>query len=66
MALQRQLRGINQVFAKYALAACVKAGLDVQSFGSAVRHRLSRRSRVRDPPKCVLRPRRSARCEPRC
>ena len=32
MALQRQLWGINQVFAKYSLAACIKAGLTLQGF----------------------------------
>jgi 4-hydroxy-tetrahydrodipicolinate synthase len=32
MALQRQLWRINQVFAKYALAACIKGGLELQGF----------------------------------
>jgi 4-hydroxy-tetrahydrodipicolinate synthase len=31
-ALQRQLWLINQVFAKYALAACIKGGLELQGF----------------------------------
>jgi 4-hydroxy-tetrahydrodipicolinate synthase len=32
MALQRQLWRVNQVFAKYALAACIKGGLELQGF----------------------------------
>lgn len=32
MELQRPLWRINEVFAKYALAACVKAGLELQGF----------------------------------
>ncbi|MFV0679703.1 dihydrodipicolinate synthase family protein [Ottowia sp.] len=32
MALQRQLWGINQVFAQYNLAACVKGGLRMQGY----------------------------------
>jgi 4-hydroxy-tetrahydrodipicolinate synthase len=32
MALQRKLWKVNQVFAKYALAACVKGGLDLMGF----------------------------------
>jgi 4-hydroxy-tetrahydrodipicolinate synthase len=32
MALQRPLWRINQVFAKYNLAACIKGGLEVQGF----------------------------------
>lgn len=32
MALQRQLWGINQAFAKYNLAACIKGGLALQGF----------------------------------
>lgn len=32
MALQRELWRINEVFAKYALAACIKAGLQLQGF----------------------------------
>ena len=32
MTLQRQLWRINQVFAKYALAACIKGGLELQGF----------------------------------
>jgi 4-hydroxy-tetrahydrodipicolinate synthase len=32
MALQRKLWTINQVFAKYALAACIKGGLELQGF----------------------------------
>ena len=32
MALQRQLWRINQAFAKYALAACIKGGLEQQGF----------------------------------
>ena len=32
MALQRQLWRINQAFAKYALAACIKGGLELQGF----------------------------------
>lgn len=32
MVLQRKLWGINQVFAKYSLAACIKAGLNLQGF----------------------------------
>ena len=32
MALQRELWRINQVFAKYALAACIKGGLELQGF----------------------------------
>ncbi len=31
-ALQKKLWGINQVFAKYALAACIKGGLELQGF----------------------------------
>ncbi|ACL61453.1 dihydrodipicolinate synthase family protein [Methylobacterium nodulans] len=32
MALQRDLWAVNQAFARYNLAACVKAGLDLQGF----------------------------------
>jgi len=32
MALQRRLWGINEVFQKHGLAACVKAGLELQGF----------------------------------
>ena len=32
MTLQRQLWGVNQLFAKYALAACIKGGLELQGF----------------------------------
>ncbi len=32
MALQRQLWRMNQVFARYSLAACIKAGLQMQGF----------------------------------
>ncbi|MCI0528986.1 MAG: dihydrodipicolinate synthase family protein [Nitrospira sp.] len=32
MALQRELWRINQIFTKYSLAACIKAGLDLQGF----------------------------------
>ena len=32
MALQRKLWRINQVFSKYALAACIKGGLELQGF----------------------------------
>jgi 4-hydroxy-tetrahydrodipicolinate synthase len=32
MMLQRELWRINQVFAKYALAACIKGGLELQGF----------------------------------
>lgn len=32
MDLQRELWRINQVFAKYSLAACIKTGLDLQGF----------------------------------
>jgi dihydrodipicolinate synthase/N-acetylneuraminate lyase len=32
MTLQRQLWSINQVFAKYNLAACIKGGLELQSY----------------------------------
>jgi len=32
MALQRELWRINQVFATYALAACIKGGLELQGF----------------------------------
>jgi 4-hydroxy-tetrahydrodipicolinate synthase len=32
MALQRKLWKVNQVFAKYALAACVKGGLELMGF----------------------------------
>jgi 4-hydroxy-tetrahydrodipicolinate synthase len=32
MALQRQLWQLNQLFAKHALAACIKGGLDLQGF----------------------------------
>lgn len=32
MALQRRLWRINEVFAKYSLAACIKAGLEIQGF----------------------------------
>ena len=32
MALQRELWGINQAFAKYNLAACVKGGLEMQGY----------------------------------
>jgi len=32
MALQRRLWRINQVFAKYSLAACIKGGLELQGF----------------------------------
>jgi 4-hydroxy-tetrahydrodipicolinate synthase len=32
MALQRELWRLNQLFAKYALAACIKGGLELQGF----------------------------------
>ena len=32
MALQRRLWAVNQAFAKYALAPCIKAALDMQGF----------------------------------
>lgn len=32
MALQRKLWAVNEAFAKYALAACIKAGLTLQGF----------------------------------
>ena len=32
MILQRKLWSINQVFAKYNLAGCIKAGLELQGF----------------------------------
>jgi 4-hydroxy-tetrahydrodipicolinate synthase len=32
MALQRKLWRVNQVFAKYSLAACVKGGLELMGF----------------------------------
>jgi 4-hydroxy-tetrahydrodipicolinate synthase len=32
MALQRPLWRLNQLFAKYALAACIKGGLELQGF----------------------------------
>jgi 4-hydroxy-tetrahydrodipicolinate synthase len=32
MALQRELWAVNQVFAKYALAACIKGALELQGF----------------------------------
>jgi len=32
MALQRRLWAMNQVFAKYALAACIKGALELQGF----------------------------------
>jgi 4-hydroxy-tetrahydrodipicolinate synthase len=32
MVLQRQLWAVNQAFAKYQLAACIKAGLELQGF----------------------------------
>lgn len=32
MVLQRRLWRVNQVFAKYALAACIKGGLELQGF----------------------------------
>jgi len=32
MALQRELWTVNQVFAKYSLAACIKTGLTLQGF----------------------------------
>jgi 4-hydroxy-tetrahydrodipicolinate synthase len=32
MALQRQLWRLNQLFARYALAACIKGGLEIQGF----------------------------------
>jgi 4-hydroxy-tetrahydrodipicolinate synthase len=32
MALQRELWRLNELFAKYALAACIKGGLELQGF----------------------------------
>ena len=32
MALQRQLWRLNQLFARHALAACIKGGLELQGF----------------------------------
>ena len=32
MALQRTLWGLNQAFAKYNLAACIKGGLELQGY----------------------------------
>jgi 4-hydroxy-tetrahydrodipicolinate synthase len=32
MALQRRLWRVNEVFARYNLAACIKAGLEAQGY----------------------------------
>jgi 4-hydroxy-tetrahydrodipicolinate synthase len=32
MELQRRLWGLNQVFVKYNLAACIKGGLELQGY----------------------------------
>ncbi len=32
MTLQRDLWGVNEIFTKYSLAACIKAGLELQGF----------------------------------
>ncbi|MDX1430692.1 MAG: dihydrodipicolinate synthase family protein, partial [Rhodothermales bacterium] len=32
MTLQRALWGVNEIFTKYSLAACIKAGLELQGF----------------------------------
>ena len=32
MALQRKLWAVNQAFAKYSLAACIKGALELQGF----------------------------------
>ena len=32
MALQRRLWRINEAFARFNLAACIKAGLDIQGY----------------------------------
>jgi 4-hydroxy-tetrahydrodipicolinate synthase len=32
LALQRRLWQINQLFSRYSLAACIKAGLELQGF----------------------------------
>lgn len=45
MELQRRLWRVNGVFAKYALAACIKGGLEMQGF--AVGEPLARRRRSR-------------------
>ncbi len=33
MALQRKLWRVNEVFARFNLAACIKAGLEIQGYG---------------------------------
>jgi 4-hydroxy-tetrahydrodipicolinate synthase len=36
MRLQRKLWAVNQAFSKYALAACIKGGLELQGFDVGV------------------------------
>ena len=54
IALQRRLWRINEAFARFNLAACIKAGLEFQGYAVGDPCRRSRRS-----------PRRSARRSPR-
>ena len=42
MALQRRLWRINEAFARFNLAACIKAGLDFRAMRSAIRCRRRR------------------------
>ena len=43
MVLQRKLWRINEAFARFNLAACIKAGLDIQGSRSAIPSRRRRR-----------------------
>ena len=43
MELQRRLWRINEAFARFNLAACIKAGLDIQGYASAIPSRRRRR-----------------------
>jgi dihydrodipicolinate synthase/N-acetylneuraminate lyase len=58
MTLQRELWRLNQLFAKHALAACIKGGLELQALRSAGRCHLRRRWTQQGAPSCrgCLRP----------
>jgi hypothetical protein len=53
MELQRRLWGINQVFTKYNLAACIKGGLELQGYAVGKPLPLSRRCHRKALKRCA-------------
>jgi 4-hydroxy-tetrahydrodipicolinate synthase len=62
MALQRALWRLNQLFAKHALAACIKGGLEIQGFAVVRPCRRRQRSMRAAAPSCRACSKGSARC----